>query len=465
MRGHAPRQDEEQAMTDTIRSAPPASAPPPVRRTRVRFLILLLIFLLTTINYADRSTFSIAGDAASRDLGLDPIEMGYILSAFAWAYVLGQIPGGALLDRFGTKVIYSLAIVMWSFFTLVQGFSGFLTGGLIFIGLFAMRFMVGLCESPSFPGNARLVAAWFPTSERGTASAIFNSAQYFSLVVFAPLMGWLVHTYDWHSVFFVMGGLGILAAVVFWKLVHSPVEHPTINQAELDYIEAGGGLIRMEEKSVKKSAFTWPNVKQVITSRMLIGVYIGQYGINVLTYFFVTWFPIYLVKERGLSILDAGFAAAAPALCGFVGGVLGGVISDFLLKKTGSLTIARKTPLLVGMVLASTIIACVYIQQEWLIIVVMALAFFGKGVASLGWAVVSDTSPKELVGVTGGIFNTVGNSAGIVTPIVIGYIVAATGSFDGALWFVGAHCVLVIAAYFLIVGKIQRLTLNPAGAA
>ena len=449
-------------MTDTTAPAPVQGQ---AKRTRVRFLILLLIFLLTTINYADRSTFSIAGDAASKDLGLDPVEMGYILSAFAWAYVLGQIPGGALLDRFGTKLIYAIAIAAWSFFTLVQGFSGFLTGGAIFVGLFAMRFAVGLAESPSFPGNARLVAAWFPGSERGFASAVFNSAQYFSLVVFAPLMGWLVHTYDWHSVFFVMGGLGLVAAVVFWQLIHSPVEHPSVNQAELDYIEAGGGLIRMEEKVVKASAFTWPNVKQVLSSRMLIGVFIGQYGINVLTYFFVTWFPIYLVKERGLNILEAGFAAAAPALCGFVGGVLGGVISDAILKRTGSLTLARKTPLLIGMILASTIIACVYIQQEWLIVVVMAVAFFGKGIASLGWAVVSDTSPRELVGVTGGIFNTFGNSAGIVTPIVIGYIVAATGSFDGALWFVGLHCILVVAAYFLIVGKIERLTLKPASAA
>jgi ACS family glucarate transporter-like MFS transporter len=431
------------------------------RRSRVRLLILLLIFLLTTINYADRSTFSIAGDAASKDLGLNPIQMGYILSAFAWAYVIGQIPGGALLDRFGTKLIYSIAIVLWSLFTLLQGFSGFLAGGAIFIGLFAMRFMVGLSESPSFPGNARLVAAWFPGPERGTASAIFNSAQYFSLVVFAPLMGWLVHTFDWHSVFFVMGGLGILAAFVFWKLIHSPVDHPMINQAELDYIEAGGGLIRMEDKTVTTSAaFSWANVKQVLGSRMLLGVFIGQYGINVLTYFFVTWFPIYLVKERGLSILDAGFAAAAPALCGFIGGVLGGVISDQLLKRTGSLTLARKTPLLLGMILASTIIACVYIQEEWLVIVVMALAFFGKGVASLGWAVISDTSPREFVGVTGGIFNTFGNTAGIVTPIVIGYIVAGTGSFDGALWFVGVHCALVIAAYFLITGKIERLALK-----
>ncbi|MGH6978532.1 MAG: MFS transporter [Brevundimonas sp.] len=444
-------------------TATPATAAPPARRTRVRFLILLLIFLLTTINYADRSTFSIAGDAASRDLGLDPVQMGYILSAFAWAYVLGQIPGGALLDRFGTKLIYTLAIALWSLFTLVQGFSGFLAGSMIFIGLFAMRFMVGLSESPSFPGNARLVAAWFPGSERGTASAIFNSAQYFSLVVFAPFMGWLVHTFDWHSVFFVMGALGIVAAFVFWKLVHSPVQHPAVNQAELDYIAAGGGLINMEDRTVSKSAaFSWANVKQVLGSRMLMGVFIGQYGINVLTYFFVTWFPIYLVKERGLNILEAGFAAAAPALCGFAGGVLGGVISDILLKRTGSLTIARKTPLLIGMLLAALIITCAYLESSTLIVIVMALAFFGKGIASLGWAVVSDTSPREFVGVTGGIFNTFGNTAGIVTPIVIGYIVAATGSFDGALWFVGLHCILVIAAYFLITGKIERLTLRTA---
>lgn len=449
-------------MIDRTAESPATAAPQ--RRTRVRYGILLLIFLLTTINYADRSTFSIAGDAASKDLGLDPIQMGYIMSAFAWAYVIGQIPGGVLLDRFGTKLIYTLAIAGWSFFTLVQGFSGFLTGGAIFAGLFAMRFMVGLAESPSFPGNARLVAAWFPGSERGTASAIFNSAQYFSLVVFAPLMGWLVHTYDWHSVFFVMGGLGILAALVFWKMVRSPIDHPGVNKAELDYIEAGGGLIRMEDRSVTKSAaFTWDNVKQVLGSRMLVGVFIGQYGINVLTYFFVTWFPIYLVKERGLNILEAGFAAAAPALCGFVGGVLGGVISDALLKKTGSLTIARKTPLLIGMLLSALIIACAYIESSALIVAVMAVAFFGKGIASLGWAVVSDTSPREFVGVTGGIFNTFGNSAGIVTPIVIGYIVAATGSFDGALWFVGIHCLLVIAAYFLITGKIERLTLTSAG--
>jgi ACS family glucarate transporter-like MFS transporter len=433
------------------------------RRTRVRWLIILVLFVITTINYADRATFSIAGQSASKELGLDPVAMGYILSAFAWAYVLGQIPGGALLDRFGSKKIYTAALVLWSSFTLLQGFAGIFTGLAAAVALFAMRFMVGLAESPSFPANARIVAAWFPGPERGTASAIFNSAQYFSLVAFAPLMGWLAHDFGWRSVFVVMGAVGILAAFFFVKLIHSPVDHPAINKAEFDYIEAGGGLVRMEDKNAANgAAFTWANVKQVLTNRMLLGVYLGQYCINVLTYFFVTWFPIYLVKERGLSIMQAGFTAALPALCGFAGGILGGMISDGLLKKTGSLDIARKTPLLLGMVLATSIILCNFVEQEWLVILIMAGAFVGKGVASLGWAVVADTSPKEMAGVTGGIFNTFGNVAGIVTPIVIGYIVKGTGSFDGALVFVGVHCVICIAAYFLIVGKIQRLELKPA---
>ena len=431
------------------------------KRTRVRWLIITVLFIITTINYADRATFSIAGQSASKELGLDPVAMGYILSAFAWAYVLGQIPGGALLDKFGSKKIYVISLVVWSLFTALQGFAGFFTGLMAASVLFAMRFAVGLGESPSFPANARIVAAWFPGSERGTASAIFNSAQYFSLVAFAPLMGWLAHSFGWRSVFWVMGAVGVVAAIVFAKLIHSPLAHPAVNKAEVDYIEAGGGLVRMEEKNAANgAAFNWANVKQVLGSRMLLGVYLGQYCINVLTYFFVTWFPIYLVKERGLSILQAGFTAALPALCGFAGGILGGMISDGLLKKTGNLDIARKTPLLLGMVLATCIILCNYVEQEWLVIVIMAAAFFGKGVASLGWAVVADTSPKEMAGVTGGIFNTFGNVAGIVTPIVIGYIVKATGSFDGALIFVGVHCVICILAYFLIVGKIQRLELK-----
>jgi ACS family glucarate transporter-like MFS transporter len=205
--------------------------------------------------------------------------------------------------------------------------------------------------------------------------------------------------------------------------------------------------------------FTWHNVRQLLASRMMMGIYLGQYCVNVLTYFFVTWFPIYLVKERGLNIMEAGFAAAAPALCGFAGGLIGGFASDRILKRTGSIDLARKVPLVMGMLLATLIIACVWAESEWLVITLMALAFFGKGVASLGWAIMADVAPKSLAGLSGGVFNMFGNVAGIVTPIVVGYIVAATGSFDLALIFVGAHCLLTIVAFTVIAGPIRRLEL------
>lgn len=436
------------------------SSEPVMRPTRIRYHIIALIFLITSLNYADRATFSIAGEAASAELGLTAVETGFILSAFAWAYVLAQVPGGALLDRFGTKRVYVAAIVLWSACTAVQGFVGWVPGLAVATTLFVMRFLVGLAEAPSFPGNARLVAAWFPARERGTASAIFNSAQYFSLVAFAPLMGWLVHAFHWRAVFWVMGLLGLVAAAIFVAFIHGPERHPGINKAELDLIREGGGETAMERPDTpSQRTFTWHNVKPLLASRMMVGIYLGQYCINVLTYFFVTWFPIYLVKERGLNILQAGFAAAVPAVCGFVGGLAGGIISDRILARTGNLDRARKVPLVMGMVLATLIIACVWIDAEWLVIVVMSLAFFGKGVASLGWAVMADVAPRQLAGLSGGVFNMFGNTAGIVTPIVVGFIVSATGSFDLALAFVAVHCLLTIVAYTAIVGPIRRLEL------
>ncbi|MDC7685133.1 MFS transporter [Asticcacaulis sp. BYS171W] len=437
-----------------------AASAAPTKPTHARYWLIAFLFIITTINYADRSTFSIAGSAASEALGLSPVQMGFILSAFGWAYVAAQIPGGALLDRFGVKRVYVGAIALWSIFTAMQGFVGFV-GGLSIVGsLFVLRFLVGLAEAPSFPGNARIVAAWFPAAERGTASAIFNSAQYFALVAFAPLMSWLVHEHGWRSVFYVMGALGVVAAFVFAKFIRSPETHPMVNAAELAIMKDGGAVSMEAKAKGDKTGFNLTRLKFLLTNRMLIGIYIAQYCINVLTYFFVTWFPIYLVKERGLNIMQAGFAAAAPALCGFIGGLVGGFLSDYLLKKSGNVSRSRKIPIFVGMTLALSIIACAYVEAEWLVIVLMAVAFFGKGVASLGWAVVSDVAPREYIGLAGGVFNMFGNTAGIVTPIVIGYIVAVTGSFDGALLYVGIHCVITMLAFGLITGKIERLKID-----
>ena len=132
------------------------------RRSRARLSIVAMLFLVTTVNYADRATLSIAGSALSKELNLDPITMGYIFSAFGWSYVAAQVPGGWLLDRFGSKWVYAFSIMIWSLFTLMQGLVGFLTGGAAVVVLFLLRMLVGLAEAPSFPANARIVAAWFP---------------------------------------------------------------------------------------------------------------------------------------------------------------------------------------------------------------------------------------------------------------------------------------------------------------
>jgi MFS transporter, ACS family, glucarate transporter len=192
---------------------------------------------------------------------------------------------------------------------------------------------------------------------------------------------------------------------------------------------------------------------------MLLGVYIGQYCINTLTYFFLTWFPVYLVQERHMTILKAGFVASLPAIAGFLGGVVGGTISDRLAKAGFSLSMSRKVPIVCGMLLSMSMIACNYIDTDAVVVAVMALAFFGKGVGALGWAVVADTSPKEAGGLSGALFNTFGNIAGITTPIVIGYILQGTGSFAGALVYVGANAAVTIFSYVFIVGEIKRVTL------
>jgi ACS family glucarate transporter-like MFS transporter len=432
-------------------------------QTRTRWMILAMLFAITTINYADRATISLAAPGIKKDLGLDAIQMGFVFSAFAWSYVIAQLPGGWLLDRFGSKITYFFSIFLWSVFTMLTGTAGFVAGGAAVGLLFALRLLVGAAEAPSFPGNSRITSAWFPAHERGLAAAIFNSAQYFATVLFAPIMGWLVHTYGWHSVFYVMGGLGILMSFVWLKTIYGPKEHPGISASELQYIQEGGALVDLDAGGRAAPAAkldTLAVIKELLSNRMLLGVYIGQYCITTLTYFFLTWFPVYLVQERHMTILKAGFVASLPAIAGFLGGIVGGWISDRLAKAGYSLSVSRKVPIVAGMLMSMSMIACNYIQADALVVACMSLAFFGKGVGALGWAVVADTSPKEAGGISGGLFNTFGNTAGITTPIAIGYIVQNTGSFSGALVFVGANAALAIACYLFIVGDIHRVSLS-----
>jgi ACS family glucarate transporter-like MFS transporter len=439
------------------------------RATHVRYLIVLMLFIASSFSYGDRVALSVAGTTMQKQLGMDAVRFGFLLSGFSWAYVVGQLPSGGLLDRFGSKRVYTISILLWTLCAFLIGLAGYLPQAYIFSTIFVLRLLSGLAQSPVFPGNGRIVAAWFPTAERGTASAIFNSSQYFALVAFAPVFGWLTHSHGWQWTFWFMGVFGLVLVFAWLKAVHSVPDHPMISQAEIEHIERGGGLIHIDRVAGGKptsSPLTWAGVVRLLQQRMLVGIYIGQFCITTLTYFFITWFPVYLVQARHMSVLKGGFAVALPALCGSVGGVLGGMCSDALLRRGYSLTFARKAPIIAGMLLSVTMIACNYTNAQTVVMFLMSLAFFGKGFGALGWTVIADTSPKELIGLNGGLFNLFGNTAGITTPIIIGFIVQKTGSFNGALVFVGFTALMAIFSYVVIVGEIKRVKLNaPAGGA
>ncbi|MDF3008095.1 MAG: transporter [Enterobacter kobei] len=364
-----------------------------------RYLILLIIFIVTAVNYADRATLSIAGTAVAEELHLSAVSMGYIFSAFGWAYLLMQIPGGWLLDRFGSKKVYTYSLFFWSLFTFLQGFIDLFPLAWAGVSMFIMRFMLGFSEAPSFPANARIVAAWFPAKERGTASAIFNSAQYFSLALFSPLLGWLTYAWGWEHVFTVMGVIGFVLTGMWVKFIHNPTDHPRMSKEELKYIADGGAVVDMDHK--KPGGTAGPKMD-----------YIKQ------------------------------------------------MFSDSLIRRGYSLTVARKLPIVLGMLLASSIILCNYTDNTVLVIALMALAFFGKGFGALGWPVISDIAPKEIVGLCGGVFNVFGNVASIVTPLVIGYMVSELHSFNAALVFVGCSALMMMICYLFVVGDIKRMELK-----
>ncbi len=200
------------------------------KRTNARYWIVVMLFIVTSFNYGDRATLSIAGSEMAKDIGLDAVGMGYVffrvLMGLRYRPDPRRMVAGPLRFKTGLFLVYLHLVDVYPLAGFVDIFSGF---GII-IALFTLRFLVGLAEAPSFPGNSRIVAAWFPAQERGTAVAIFNSAQYFATVIFAPIMGWLTHEVGWSHVFFFMGGLGIVISFVWLKVIHEPNQHPGVNK-------------------------------------------------------------------------------------------------------------------------------------------------------------------------------------------------------------------------------------------
>ena len=257
---------------------------------------------------------------------------------------------------------------------------------------------------------------------------------------------------------FVISGLvGVVWGIIWYLLYRDPLKHPRVNQAELDHIEKGGGVFLEKVVTQKKVSWSKADWKLVFSTRTLWGMYIGQFCVNATLWFFLTWFPTYLVKYRGLDFINSGFLASIPFLAACGGLLLSGFLSDYLTNKGKSPNIARKMPVVLGLIISGSIVFANFTNNTALVILFMSIAFFGAGMAFVSWVFVSLIAPKHLIGLTGGVFNLMGNLASIVVPIVIGFL-SQGGNFKPALIFVGTLGLVGACSYIFLVGKIERVT-------
>jgi MFS transporter, ACS family, D-galactonate transporter len=420
------------------------------RPTRTRFAIMVLLFVSVTINYLDRSNLSIAMPALRADLGLDTAQMGYLLSAFGWTYALFQIPGGWLVDRVAPRVLLAVLIVAWSVATVLLGFTATAAG------LIAVRMIVGALEAPSYPINNRVVTTWFPERERATAIGFYTSGQYVGIAFLTPVLVWIQSRFGWQMVFVATGGIGIVWGTVWYAVYRQPHEFPGTSASEIALIREGGGLVDLDRRQAERRSFSSADLAYVLGSRKLWGVYLGQFALTSTLWFFLTWFPTYLVQARGMSFVKAGFLASLPFLAAFVGVLCSGLLSDAMVRRGATLGMARKVPIVTGLLLSISIIGANFVDEPALIIAFMTMAFFGNGLASITWSLVSAIAPKRLLGLTGGVFNFFGNLSGITVPIVIGYLARDYG-FSAGLTYVAVLALLGALSYVFIVGRVERL--------
>lgn len=423
----------------------------PGQPTRGRYLIAVLLFVSVVINYLDRANLSVAAPQLAKDLGFDDAQKGYILAAFGWTYAALQVPGGWLVDKIPPRILYPVAIALWSLATIGLGFVGSVAG------LIGLRLLVGGLEAPSYPINSRVVTTWFPERERATAVGFYTSGQFVGLAFLSPVLYALQQAFGWQMVFFVTGGVGVIWAAVWYAVYREPQDFRAANAAEVALIREGGGCVDLAATNRARAAFRWNDLATVLVHRKLWGLYLGQFCLTSTLWFFLTWFPTYLVDFRGLDFLKAGMLGAVPFLAAFAGVNCSGMLSDRLLRAGWSLGFARKLPIITGLLISASIVGANYVESPALVVAFMSLAFFGNGLASITWSLVSAIAPERLLGLTGGMFNFVGNLASVGVPIVIGYLVKG-GDFSPAITFIAMTALAGAVCYGLVVGKVERIT-------
>ncbi|ALK32988.1 MFS transporter [Burkholderia plantarii] len=429
---------------------------------KIRWAMILMCFLANVINFVDRANLAIAAPSIRADLGLDAVGMGLVLSAFFWTYAFLQLPAGWFIDKVGVRVALALAVGWWSVFTVATGAARGL-GQLV-----GMRLMLGAGEAAAIPSFAKVAFNWFPRRERGLASSIFDSGSRVGSALSLPLVAWLISLLGWRGSFAVTGSLGIVWALAWWFIYRDPERHRALAPAAVEALLAE----RAAPSRPAAAGQAAPRVSwlDLFRYRTIWGMMIGLFCLNFAIYFFITWFPSYLLQSRGFSLASLGTLGMLPALIAIPGGWLGGYVSDALFRRGWSATAARKTCLVGGMLASSSIALSACVDSIGLCLALFSLSYAGLSFAGANvWTLVGEVAPTPAhVASIGGIQNFAGNLAGIFITTFTGLMLSITrGSFVVPLVVAGVLCVVGALSYLLVVGKVEPLPpprSRPAGA-
>src|SRR3954453_14694025 len=425
--------------------AAPARGP----RTKVRWIIVGLCFAGLTVNYVDRANLSVALPSMSKELGFGPEVEGLVLGAFFLSYALLQLPVGHLVDRFGARIMFAISGLWWSLFTAATALAGSVAA------LLGFRLALGAGEAGGYPASAKAVSEWFPVRERAFATSIYDSGARAGTALALPVVTALIAWLGWRASFAITGVLGLIWVVAWALFYRSPREHPAANEAEVAYIEEGGA--RSVEPEAGASEIRW---RDLFRYRTVLGMMLGFFCLNYVIYFFITWFPSYLVDARHFDLLKLGVFGVLPALVAMPGGWIGGLVSDSLVRRGKSLTVARKVPLVGGMLFASVIALAVVVPSAAMALALLSVCYASLTFAAASvWSLPADVAPTPAhVGSIGGIQNFASNLAGVLGATTTGVLISATGrSYMAALGLSGAFAIVGALSYLLIVGRIEPL--------
>lgn len=409
-----------------------------------------MAFSATTINYIDRANLAVASEFIKKDLNLTDSQTGWLLGAFFWTYAACQLPSGWFIDRVGARIAYAAAVVWWSFFTAVAYFA---RG---FASFFGMRLLLGVGEAPAYPTNAKIVSEWFPRRERAFATSIFDSGNRVGTALTMPIVSAIIAAFGWRMSFIITGAIGFVWTA-FWLWIYKPpAHHPWLSAQERAYIESD------QPPAVKPSSGKTVRWGDLFRYRMIWGMMMGFFCLNFVIYFFSTWFPTYLKRARGFDLKQMGSIGMIPALVAVLGGFLGGILSDRLVRSGMPLNRARKIPLVCGMAMSSCIALSVFVESNAAAIALMSLSWASLSFAAASvWSLPADVAPtRDHVGSIGGIQNFASNLAGVCIASFVGTMLEKTGGFAVPLVVAGSFSLLGAFSYLFIVPEIRPIEIR-----